>query len=177
MPSGNAENACQPDTLTILHFGLNVKYIFALWSFPRGRFFLPNLQRIEIPKPTIPLRTCSRQWRVDGFAWLTPCVEMAIECDKFELGIGHVVDVDVGQMEHVPDFAECFGASEEVEFFRNTERRLLPRTDRRVARSSTLRFSRVCVSEDQEHTQVFKEGGLGGIRCHLSYLQCSFVTR
>ena len=30
--------------LIIQYFGLNVKYIFAVWSFPRGRFFLPNLK-------------------------------------------------------------------------------------------------------------------------------------
>ena len=64
---------------------------------------------------------------------LAPCVEMAIECHEFELGIGHVVDVDVGPMEHVPDFAECFGTSEEVQFFRDTDIDFLPHTDRRVA--------------------------------------------
>ena len=30
--------------LIIQYFGLNVKYIFAVWSFPRGRFFLPKLK-------------------------------------------------------------------------------------------------------------------------------------
>ena len=30
--------------LIIQYFGLNVKSIFAVWSFPRGRFFLPKLK-------------------------------------------------------------------------------------------------------------------------------------
>ena len=76
---------------------------------------------------------------------------MAIECHEFELGIGHVVDVDVGPMEHVPDFAECFGASEEVEFFRNTD---VDFCHTRIVESQEFNFEifKVCVSEDQEHT-------------------------
>ena len=89
---------------------------------------------------------------------------MAIECDKFELGIGYIVDVDVGFCEHVPDFAEGFGTSEEVQFFRNTD---VDFCHARIVEAQEVDFEvlKRCVSENQEHTQVFKEGGLGDVHC------------
>ena len=87
---------------------------------------------------------------------------MAIECDKFELGIGYVVDKDICLRENISDFAECFGASEEVQFFRNTD---VDFCHTRIVESQEFNFEifKVCVPEDQEHTQVFKEGCLGDV--------------
>lgn len=89
---------------------------------------------------------------------------MAIECDKFELDIGYVVDKDICFRENISDFAECFGASEEVQFFRNTD---VDFCHARIVESQEVDFEvlKRCVSENQEHTQVFKEGGLGDVHC------------
>ncbi len=89
---------------------------------------------------------------------------MAIECHEFELGIGHVVDVDVGPMEHVSDFSKCFGTSEEVQFFRDTDVDFLY-TGIVEMREILFEVLKVCVSENQEHTQVFKEGCFGDVHC------------
>ena len=89
---------------------------------------------------------------------------MAIECYKFELHIGYIVDVDVGFCEHVSDFAECFGTREEVQFFRDTD---VDFCHARIVEPQEIGFEvlKVCVPENQEHTQVFKEGCLGDMHC------------
>ena len=42
LPSGNARYACQPDTLIILHFSVNIKFIF-LTQWIR-RYYIPALK-------------------------------------------------------------------------------------------------------------------------------------
>lgn len=75
---------------------------------------------------------------------------MAIECYKFELHIGYIVDVNVCAGENVSDFAQCFGAGEEVQFFRDTD---VDFCHARLVESQEVDFEvlKVCVSENQEH--------------------------
>ena len=89
---------------------------------------------------------------------------MAIERHEFELGIGYIVDVDVGVCEHVSDFAECLGASEEVQFFRDTD---VDFCHARIVEPQEVGFEvlKVCVSENQQEAEVFKERHFCGVHC------------